>query len=86
MRRPVAEQTVELLSGSGPEIVPHIRRMLVSDDSVWKYWVLSRLCGRLSPVDLVQLIPDIARLADQPSDEDVAEEVDVEARALLATL
>lgn len=83
---PVADQTVELLSDSGPEIVPHIRRVLVSDDSIWKYWVLSRLCGRLSPVDLVQLIPDIARLADQPSDEDVAEEVDVEARALLATL
>ncbi|MFC6759804.1 DUF5071 domain-containing protein [Sulfitobacter porphyrae] len=83
---PVAGQMVELLSGSGSEIVPHIRRVLVSDDSIWKYWVLSRLCSRLAPAVLVQLIPDITRLADQPSEDDMADEVDVEARSLLASL
>lgn len=83
---PVADQMVELLSGSDSEIVPHIRGVLLSDDAVWKYWVLSRLCSRIAPAVLAQLIPDITRLADQPSEHDRVEKVNAEASALLASL
>ena len=83
---PVARQMVELLSGSGSEIVPHIRAVLRSDDAIWKYWILVSLRSRLEPAVLAQLIPDITRLADQPSERDRSEEVDAEARVLLASL
>ena len=33
MNWPVDDQIVELLSGSGPEIVTHIRSVLLSDDT-----------------------------------------------------
>lgn len=82
---PVANEVVDLLSGSDAEIVPAIRVVLQSDDAVWKYWVLNKLCSRLTSLVLAELIPDIARLANDPTEEDRSEDVDAEAKVLLGS-
>lgn len=82
---PVAGSVSELLSGSGPEIVPHIRAVFLSDDAIWKYWILSDLCPRLPPAILAELRPDIEILATSPTAADQREEVHEAAGELLAT-
>ncbi|MHA3916746.1 DUF5071 domain-containing protein [Halovulum sp. GXIMD14793] len=83
MNWPVANDVANLLAGAGPAIVPHIRFVLSSDDAVWKYWVLSTLLPKLDPSISTDLIPDIARLANRPTEDDKREDVDVVARGLM---
>lgn len=83
MNWPVAPSMVELLSTSGSEIVPHVRAALASGDAIWTYWLLTRLCPGLSPALLVELRPDIERLASGPPAAD-PEGVGAAAEALLA--
>jgi len=45
---PVARVLVPFLQSIGAPLVPHIWRVLRSDDDVWKYWVISLLIPSLS--------------------------------------
>jgi hypothetical protein len=64
---PIAEDVAALLRDAGPEIVPHIRTVLQSDDDLWKCWTLSRIVGHL-PYDFFQeLRPDVERIAYHPT-------------------
>jgi len=85
MNWPVAAEMVDLLAGSGAEIVPPIRAVLQSDDAIWKYWVLSKLCTKLAPPVLAKLIPDLTRLANAPSEVDRSEQVDIATKVLLGS-
>ncbi|MEQ1952043.1 DUF5071 domain-containing protein [Mesorhizobium yinganensis] len=82
---PVESSVAKLLSASGPEIVPHIRAVFVSDDSIWKHSILADLCPNLSPAILAELRSDIESLAKNPTAADRLEEVPDAAANLLAT-
>lgn len=79
---PVAKPIFEVLSEAGPEIVPHLCSAFRSDDSVWKYWLLSELCPKLTAKIIDALRPDIIRLANYPTKSDQAEGVNIAAAAL----
>jgi len=79
---PVAKPIFEVLSDAGSEIVPHLCSAFRSDDSVWKYWLLSELCPELTKKIIDALHPDIVRLANHPTKSDQAEGVDIAAAAL----
>lgn len=83
---PVASPVADLLSETGPPIVPHLRHVFLSEDSVWKYWILQQLAPRLRPSVLIMLDSDIAQLATSPTDGDRAEEVDRIAKELSALI
>lgn len=83
MNWPVAKPVSELLSVSGAEIVPHIRAILLSDDAIWKFWILTELCPNLSPATLEELGPDVARLARNPTPADTIEGADDAAKVIL---
>lgn len=81
---PVAAGTASLLSKAGPEIVPHIKAVLVSEDSIWKYWAIELVVRNLRPDVFSSLRNDIARLADRPSRGDQSEKVDLVAQGILS--
>ena len=80
---PVAQPVANLLSGAGLEIVPHIQNVLNSNDTMWKYWLLSALIPRLGLEVREALRPQIRRLAQNPTKDEQLEEVDARAKDLL---
>lgn len=62
-----------------------IRAILRGDDSIWKYWVANLLCD-VEPDVRTALEQDVARICQQPTKSEVAEEVDVAMRNVLFLL
>lgn len=81
---PVAPEVANLLSQSGPEIVPHIRHVLASDDPIWKFWVIDLVVRNLKPPLRLALQEDLLALAETASEEGRLEDVDKVAREVLA--
>lgn len=81
---PVAEPVAFLLKEPGPEIIPHIQKILTGDDGSWKFWVIELLVRNLRFSILAELRDDLQRLANRPSKDDELEEVDRLARQVLA--
>lgn len=77
---PVAASTASLLSGADAEIVPHIKTILSSDDSIWKYWVILLVVRKLKPAMLDQLNEELVLLSNNPTRSDQTEGVDEVAR------
>lgn len=60
---PIASPLAEFLVTVGEPLLPHLKRVLVSHDDMWVYWVLQTVVARL-PDDLVrQLKPELDSLA-----------------------
>ncbi len=81
---PVAQPTASLLAGAGHEIVPHLQQILAGNDADWKYWILNAVIAHLKQDVLLALQGDITRLATEPGPEDLAEEVNIAAKEILA--
>ena len=84
MNWPVAQIIAPFLATIGAPLIPEIRRVLATSDSIWKYWVLVCIVKEL-PVDVVvQLQDDFQLLLDHLSPDDKAEEVDLITQEMLA--
>ena len=79
---PVALPLAPLLLEAKEDLIPHVIKIFDSDDDVWKYWVLFILQDMDTEV-IKKIEPHIRRLADQPSDSEKKEEVDILAKELL---
>ncbi len=79
---PEFEAAMQVLPRFHMQLVPHIKDIFTSQDSIWKYWVLDLV--RLLPVETVhQLRADVERIARFPTTSDAYEEVDEKALQLL---
>ncbi len=65
---PVARALVPLLRSVGAPSVPHIDRVLRSDDLVWKYWVIQYLVPSIPRDAAAPLRSELGRLHHEPSD------------------
>lgn len=83
---PVARRVADGLSRCGEPLVAPVRDVLRSDDAIWKLWVLTALLPRCPRQVQEALLPELTRIATDPTDAEVAEEAHVEARALLERL
>lgn len=83
---PVASQISELLMPMEDELVPHIKKILNSNDSQWKYCILSNLVRNFTIMNKVRLKDELMRLSNNPSDEDIEEEVDNLSREILNSM
>jgi Domain of unknown function (DUF5071) len=79
---PVARVLAPFLGSIGTPLIPHIRRILASDDTLWKYWTLTRLV-RDSPDVVVALREDLERYANSPTPDETAAGLDEVARGIL---
>jgi hypothetical protein len=80
---PVAGVVAPFLAGIGLPLEEPVRRVLATDDAIWKYWVLTEVVAPSRPL-AAALRTDLERLATAPSADEVAEEVDAVARRILA--
>lgn len=80
---PVARVVLPILARADDRIVPHIQAILVSDDDVWKYWVIDALAPRLDASVRSQLMDAVTRIANEPTEGEVADEVHLVAASLL---
>lgn len=80
---PVASVLTPLLQSVGEPLVPHIWRVLQSDDLVWKYWVIGLLVPALPQSAASSFRPELERLATRPEPSELLEELDQQAASVL---
>ncbi|MGE8037985.1 DUF5071 domain-containing protein [Lysinibacillus sp. NPDC093692] len=86
MNWPVAPSVLELLLTFPEEIVPHVQDVLSSDDENWKWFILNFLVIELSVESKVQFREYLTRVVETPTPNELAEELDEIARAILETI
>ena len=80
---PVAHVIGPFLASIGKPLTEEVRRILQSQDHLWKYWILVRVVSH-SPELATALYPELVKLAEgDPVDED-AKDVKEEAKEILS--
>ncbi|MGA3675863.1 DUF5071 domain-containing protein [Lysinibacillus agricola] len=86
MNWPVAPSVLGLLLSFPEEIVPHVQVVLSSDDDNWKWFILHFLVIKLPIESRVQFREYLTRVAETPTHNELAEEIDEIAKEILATI
>jgi hypothetical protein len=82
MNWPVARALQPFLASIGGPLAPHVRRVLETDDNVWKGWVL-RYVVASSPELRTMLRADIERIATCPTLGEQVEKLDMLAKKIV---
>jgi hypothetical protein len=77
---PVAQALQPFLASIGTPLIPEIRRVLQTDDEIWKYWVVS--CLLRGPL-AVAFRDELTELAERPTPAQLAEGLHILARKIL---
>lgn len=83
---PVASELSKLLMPMEGELIPHIKEIVNSNDSLWKYCILSNLVRNFTTMNKVRLKDELMRLSNNPSNEDIEEEIDNLAKEILNSM
>jgi len=86
MNWPVAPGILEILLTFPKEIVPHMQDALTTDDDNWKWFILNYLLIELPLESRVHFKEYLIRVAENPTENELAEELDEIAKEILATL
>lgn len=75
---PVASEVLLILAKHQKEVIPLISQVLNPEESdcVWKYWIIKELLPLFSYNNLKLIIPNVRRIAINPTKDEVIEEVD----------
>ena len=65
---PVARILAPFLASVGAPMIPHLWRVLRSDDQIWKYWCISEVIAHMEPVCQQAFSAELMRLRDHPLD------------------
>jgi uncharacterized protein DUF5071 len=79
---PVAQVLQPFLASIGSPLAPHIRRILETDDVIWKNWVLLCIVAK-SPELRTMLRPDLERLSSCPKPDEQTAALDVLAKEII---
>lgn len=80
---PVAQVLQPFLATIGAPLAPHVRIVLATTDEIWKYWVIRCIVGESAEL-AHSLQAELHRLAQFPTPSEREEEIDVQAREILA--
>jgi hypothetical protein len=86
MNWPVAPSVLELLLTFPEEIVPHVQEVLSSDDDNWKWFILNFLVIELPVESRVQFKDYLTKVAERPTQNELAEEMNEIAKEILETI
>lgn len=86
MNWPIASGVVELLSAYPQEIVPHLKKVFLNEDAVWKYWCLEQIVKDLPIHEKKLLSNDLIRMSETPTSNEQLEEVDQSASEILSSM
>ena len=83
---PVAPGILEILLTFPKEIVPHVQAALSSDDDNWKWFILHSLVIKLPVESRVHFKEYLTRVAETPTQNELAEELDEISKEILGTI
>ena len=83
MNWPVAQEIAPFLALGGDSIIPHVKKILKSDDGIWKYWTLNFVMDEVPISVLKNIKKELEYLIENKTDKDIREEVDILAKKLL---
>ncbi len=83
MNWPVASEIEAVLQPVGAPLSPHILKVLQGGDDIWKYWVLTRLAVNFDREAREPIMDECLRIVNDPTDGEIAEEVNLAARDIL---
>ncbi|MFJ7840254.1 DUF5071 domain-containing protein [Lysinibacillus sphaericus] len=86
MNWPVASGVVEILLTFPKEIVSHVQAILSSNDDNWKWFILRFLVIKLPVESQVQFKQYLIRVAQTPTQNEIAEELDEIAKEIVDML
>jgi len=79
---PVAHVLAPFLASIGEPLVPHVNRILETDDKVWKYWMIVSIMKE-SAVIASSCRTYLQRLVKEPTEAEAREELDQVAQEVL---
>lgn len=77
---PIAGPVAEVLNPFSDQLVPDILKILKTNDGLWKLWILTTLVRNTKDQTLLK---EIERIATFPTRDEIEEEVNLEAIAIL---
>jgi hypothetical protein len=80
MNWPIARPIAEVLEPFSDKLVPEILKILKTNDGIWKLWILSILARKTNES---RLLEEIERIAKFPTKDEIDEEINIEAIAIL---
>ena len=86
MNWPVASGVVEILLTFPKEIVSHVQAIVSSNDDNWKWFILNFLVIKLPVESQVQFKQYLIRVAQTPTQNEIAEELDEIAKEIVDML
>jgi hypothetical protein len=81
---PVAYIIAPFLATLGKPIVPDVRRILKTDDGVWKLWVLEYVVKNSQKEVIADLHDDLVRIITNPTKDEIVEGVVEQAEEILS--
>ncbi|HQU94366.1 MAG TPA: DUF5071 domain-containing protein [Pyrinomonadaceae bacterium] len=82
MNWPVAREIGEFLASIGKPLVPHIKKVFETDDQIWKYSIMQAIFAE-SPEVAQEFRDELTRIAYDPTESEITEELPEEALAVL---
>jgi hypothetical protein len=82
MNWPVAQTLAPFLASIGTPLVPHIKKVFETDDEMWKDWIMQEIF-LASPEVAQEFRDELTRIAYQPTESEITEELPEEALAVL---
>ncbi len=81
MNWPVANEIVDILIDRGGILEPYILEILSQNqnDDIWTYWIISVLIPKLTDKPSQKIISEIKRIAENPTNSELCEEVNTAA-------
>ncbi|KPN97614.1 DUF5071 domain-containing protein [Lysinibacillus sp. ZYM-1] len=86
MNWPVAPSVLELLLTFPVEIVPHVQNVLSAEDENWKWFILHFMVIELPVESRIQFREYLTRVAETPTHDERAEQLDEIAKEILETI
>jgi uncharacterized protein DUF5071 len=86
MNWPNAGKIVPFLIAGGEEIIPEIQWVLNGQDDIWKGNCIRHILTHLSPETVQPLLPTLKRIAEAPTANEKAEEIDIDAAICIEQL
>lgn len=65
-------------------MVKHITTVLLGDDGMWKYWIITNIFPDFSERNLNPLLPVLKKIHSHPSQDDIDCEVHIEIATMLS--
>lgn len=84
---PIAKDIISILLIADDDILlSEIRKILQSDDNIWKYWCLRKLVKKKDKKFIFALKKDLEKISLNPSKGELFDNVDIEASEILESL